>query len=257
MVNREYISLKIEGKREGQSLHPALIDIAEIKEILGDIEDLLFPYVQDRKGQTISYQLKEGSILHKFIVPAVIAIAFQSIINRVIENNDLSILDKKQVAVLEKYQAMAKEKDFHFSLMTSEDSQRQIKINKNTSFKKQETIWVDTEQYIYGDIYSAGGKDNSNIHINTSDFGTLIIKTNKEQTKKAGELLYQEVALLVKAKQNLDTGELKTVVLLDFENPTAQYDETELNAIIERVSPKWKDISVDEWLNEMRGEADA
>lgn len=250
--NKAYISFKIEGKREGQNLHPELLDISEIREMLTDIESLLLPYTKDRKQNAIAYRLEEGSVLHKFIVPTVLALSFQSILDRLATEKDLSILEKKQIEIFEKYQRKAKAEDLHFSLVTSEGKQEPLKIHKNTKFSKREAVWVDTEETIYGEVFEAGGKEKTNIHLNSPQYGTLIIKATKEQAQTAGELLYQEVALVVRAKQNLDTGELKDLVLVSFDNFKPQYDAEALEAIIKRVTPKWADKSVDEWLYKIR-----
>jgi hypothetical protein len=251
---KSYISFKIEGKKEGESLRPENLDISEIREVLTDIEALLFPYTKERKGETIAYQLEEGSVIHKFIVPMLLAVQFQSIIDKLQTQNNLSLLERKQTEIIEKYQSKAQKEDLFISISTSENPQQSLKINKNTCFQPKEDIWIDTEQYVYGEIYEAGGREKTNIHIHTQEYGSLIIKATKEQARKAGNLLYKEISFLIKGKQNLETGKLKEPELLSFEDFSSEFDADYLDAIIRRVSPRWKDISIDEWLNDIRGE---
>lgn len=65
MEKKESIIIKISGTRGKLELTPDLYDINDLKKVLEDVEDLLFP--EGKKGRPlISYELEEGSVIHKF-----------------------------------------------------------------------------------------------------------------------------------------------------------------------------------------------
>ena len=66
-MDKNEISLRIIGKNGDAPLSPANFDIGQIRFLLDEVENLLYP---DRKKRidrpTISYELKEGSVLNVF-----------------------------------------------------------------------------------------------------------------------------------------------------------------------------------------------
>ncbi|MCY7420617.1 MAG: hypothetical protein LH478_02625 [Chitinophagaceae bacterium] len=79
-----YISIKISGKTADGNLNPKDIDIAETKELLSDVETLLFPSKAE-KGERpkVSYEVTEGSVKNLFCIPVAKAIMFAALMAEV------------------------------------------------------------------------------------------------------------------------------------------------------------------------------
>lgn len=60
------IEIKVEGRVEARTLSPELVDIDEIREVLEQAGDLLFPGVRRAQRPLISYEIAEGSVQHRF-----------------------------------------------------------------------------------------------------------------------------------------------------------------------------------------------
>ena len=62
---RGYIEVKVERKIGNKLLKPEDVDIAEIKEIISDVESFLYPGRAEKAERPhISYKIEEGSAKH-------------------------------------------------------------------------------------------------------------------------------------------------------------------------------------------------
>lgn len=125
-----------------------------------------------------------------------------------------------------------------------------------TKFLRTENIWADAELYFYGTLTNAGGKNKANVHLDTDEYGSIIIDTKKEFLQGQEEnLLYKKLGIRVIGKQNAETGEidkntLRLIELIDY-NP--KYDDNYLNSLISKAKKNWTGINPDDWLNNLRG----
>jgi hypothetical protein len=250
-----YISITIKGKTTGGNLNPKDIDISETKELLSDIETLLFPTKSEKEERPkVSYEVKEGSVKNLFFIPAANVIMFTALLSEVNKQGTTDLLQPKAAAIIDKWQKKAYSPGREYSITSSVNENAFFKINTETKFIAPQTDWVNTSLYLYGEIFDEGGLSKSNIHILTDRYGKLTVDATKEQLMTGTNKLYHVYGLWVKGKQNLQTGNLKDLSLIDFITYQKDYDELTLNKLIEKASANWKKIKdKDLWLTELRG----
>jgi hypothetical protein len=248
------IEIHIEGKVGAQSLTPALVDIEEIRAILGQASDLLFPTEKRSQRPVISYEIGEGSVRHRFRTLMQTVIGFGAVIAQVGNEGHIDFLHEKTAAAIESLQRVAREKDY---VVTLRANQQSLRIDRTTHFERQEQVWVEAEFYLYGELTNAGGKSNPNIHLDTKEHGTLRIAVDKNYLKQGEKnLLYKKFGIRATGKQNLKTLEmdpnsLQFVELLDHD---AAYSQSYLDALLKRAAPAWAGVTdPDAWLEELRG----
>lgn len=73
--------------------------------------------------------------------------------------------------------------------------------------------------------------------------------------EKETNLLYREFGVRVRGKQNFETGEIdrNDLQLVDLIDYTPKYDDLYINSLISKVGDKFKEIDVDAWIAEIRG----
>lgn len=256
MNNQAYIEIRISGKKGSVELSPDNYDIKEIITVLQTAESLLFP--SNKKDRPlISYNIEEGSVKHIIKTSIQAVIGFNAIIGQVSASNSIDFLEFQSAKAIEAFQESAIKKDFQIEIKTSVVSTNTLSIDKDSKYFRSESIWVDAEFYFYGTLTNAGGKNKSNIHLDTDDYGSLIISTDRDFLQKKEEnFLYKKFGVRAIGKQRLDTGELdkqslKLVELIDY-NP--KYDESYLSSLMKKASSSWKGITdADDWLNQLRG----
>ncbi|WP_309614920.1 hypothetical protein [Flavobacterium sp.] len=259
METKGIFEIRVSGNKGNEPLKPENTDIKEIKVILDNIEDILYPNQKDRP--TISYSIEEGSVKHIFIVGSQALIGLTANLEVVNQQHSIDFLELKTAQAIERIQNISYNKNYSFELKTNVgEKEFFFEINPSTSYKRTLDLWVDAELYFYGEITNTGGKNKSNLHLDTEDFGTVIIEAPKEFfLNEEKNLVYRKYGFRVTAKQNIDSGEfdkssLKFVEMIPY---LPKYNEDYLNKLIERSTSKWKDIDADDWLRDLRGGYDA
>ena len=247
------IEIHFEGKVGAQGLTPALVDIEEIREILGEAADLLFPTEKRSQRPVISYEISEGSVRHRFRTLMQSVIGFGAVIAQISHEGNLEFLHEKTAAAIESLQRVAREKDYVITLSANQQS---LRIDRTTHYERREQLWVEAEFYLYGELTNAGGKNNPNIHLDTKEHGTLRIAVDKDTLKQGQKnLLYRKFGVRAVGRQNLKTFEmdpnsLRFVDLLDHDS---DYSRSYLDALVQRAAPAWADVKdPDAWLEELR-----
>lgn len=251
-----FISITIKGKTADGNLSPKDIDINETKELLTDVETLLFPTKPEKEERPkVSYEVGDGSVKNIFFIPVAKAIMFTALMSEVGKQGTTDLLEPQAAAVIDKWQQRSYKIGYEYSVTSSvQPIQSFFKIDRDTKFIVPQTEWVNTSLYLYGEIYEEGGLTKSNLHILTNRYGRLTVSATKEQLTSGSNKLYNVYGLWVKGKQNVMTGLLKDLTLIDFIAYDQNYDQIVMNSLIEKASANWKKIrNKDAWLAEIRG----
>jgi hypothetical protein len=255
MEKTGYVEIKVEGSKGNISLTPDNYDIREIAVLLENIEDILFPNNKKTRPD-ITYQIEQGCVINRFKTSLQTVVSFAAVAGLIINSGSLDELELPTAKAFENIQYLARTKNYSFEIRSSEARDVVLNVTPQTNYQRSANLWVDSELYFYGILTNAGGKNKANIHLDTKDNGLITIETNKEFLRNEQEnMLYKEYGVRVLGKQNIETGEidksvLKLVDLIDY---NFTYDESYLNKLIAKASPKFKDLDVDLWLHEMRG----
>lgn len=251
------IEIRIEGSVGAQRLTPSLVDIEEIGEILRQAAHLFFPVEKRSQRPLISYEIVEGSVRHKFRTVMQSVIGFGAVLSQISAEGQLDFLHEKTAAAVESIQHLAVEKDY---VVTISANQNHLIIDKSTHYLRDEKQWVEAEFYLYGELTNAGGKATPNIHLDTAEFGSLHITTDRDYLRETDRnLLYKKFGVRVCGRQNLKTFEMdrSSLTLLDLFDYDQQYSEDYLDGLLKKAAPAWSSVAdADQWLDEIRGGSD-
>ena len=250
-----YISIKVTGRSTQGNLNPKDIDIAETKELLSDVETLLFPTKAEKEERPkVSYEVQEGSVKNIFFIPVANAIMFTALMSEVGKQGSTDLLPPKAAAIIDKWQKKSFASGREYAIASSVNESPFLIITRETKFIALQTDWVNTNLYLYGEIFEEGGLSTSNLHILTDRYGKLTVDATKEQLTTGNNKLYNIYGLWVKGKQNVATGSLKDLSLIEFLTHQQNYDELALNMLIDKASASWKKVKdKDSWLTDVRG----
>lgn len=256
MINAESIEIRVKGKVGNDPLSPKNFDIKELRKILDIVDDLLFPNGKNRT-EPVTYEVETGSVVNLFRVCLQAKMYFMSIMTSIATSGNLNGLDSKAANAIQTIQEAARKNGFTYEFGSPDSDKPALVINNYTDYRVNENLWVNAELYLYGYILNAGGKDKCNIHLQTVDFGTLIINADKDYIASFHEnILYQQWMVRVLGQQNLCTGAINptSLQMIEMEKIKSSYDENYLDHLIENASPNWKDIKDPvEWVDQIRG----
>lgn len=253
MEEKGYIEIKINNR--DKTLTPKDIDISEVKELISDVETLLFPTRQEKKTRSkISYDIEEGSARNIFYLPISSVIFFNGLIQEINSRKSINFLDYKRQNIIYNFQKKAKENDYTFELINSLSPESKLIIDKNSDFQLTALDYVESEFYIYGEIYQEGGK-NPNLHINSDKYGNLTVAATKEQLLEGDKKIYKTYGLKVSGKKNIEDGFIYDLKLIDYIEYEPVFNKSLLNDIIKKASVNLNKIkNVDEWIYNLRAE---
>jgi len=253
------LEIRVFGKSGNLDLNPDNYDIRQIVSIMQNVEDLLFP--NNKKDRPlITYDIESGSVRHVFKTSIQYIIGFSALLGQIQETNSIDFLDLKTARAIENIQQLSQQNNFDFEFSTSLKNEVELYINPSTKFFRTENLWVDAEFYFYGVLTNAGGKNKANIHLDTTDFGTIIIESGKDYLEgQEQNLLYKKFGVRAFGKQNSETGEIdtKTLSLIEFIDYDPKFDSNYLDLLIKKAKKSWNDIDTDEWLKNIRSEYEA
>lgn len=258
MEQTAHISITIKGKTINGDLNPRDVDIAETRELLNDVETLLFPTKTEKDERPkVAYEVKEGSVKNIFFLPAAKVIMFGALISEVGNRGNIELLEPKAAAVIDKWQRRSYSSGREYSISSSISNDNSLlTINSKSQFIAPQSDWVNTSLYLYGKIYEEGGLSKVNLHILTDRYGKLTVNATEEQLTEGDQKLFKIYGLWVKGKQNLATGQLKDLELIDYLKYQPEYDEIVLQKLIKKATTNWATIpNKDQWLQEIRGGA--
>ncbi len=249
------IEIKVLGNKGNLELSPDNYDVKEIVAMLQNIEDLLYP-TNKKDRPIITYNIQEGSVRHIFKTSIQAIIGFSAILSQIQKSNSIDFLELRTAQAIENIQQFSYQKNYDFEIKTSVDDNLTFKINPQSKYFRTENIWAEAELYFYGTLTNAGGKSKANIHLDTEEFGSLTIDTDKDYLMEQEEnLLYKKFGIRAKGKQNIETGEIdkKTLRLIQLVDFQAKYDDDYLQSLIHKAKKNWNGINPDEWLQNLRG----
>ncbi len=249
------IEIRVVGRIGNEPLSPENFDIREIKGLFDVVEALLYPN-QKYTRAPITYSLETGSVRNIFRTSLQSAKAFLAIVSMVQQSGSLMGLELPTARALQEVQKSATRHNFTYEFGDPSQDSPSLIISKDTFFHINEDLWADAEFYFYGILINAGGKDKTNIHLQTKDNGVITIATQKEFLQERKEnILYKHFTVQAHGRQNIVTGEIDTssLQLIELTPYDPSYNEQYLANLIKKASPTWEKVKdVDKWLSEIR-----
>lgn len=165
----------------------------------------------------------------------------------------LGLIDPKRAAVVERWQAAARKHPQRSYRLADSAGKVNVRVDASTDFRNQiEAVWVPVEKYLYGLVTDLGGTNSANVHLKVDSGKTLTISaTQKLLAAEERNRLYRHALLRVSAEENLKTGDLRNLSLLNFEAHKPVWDEQAFEALVQKGTQAWADVP-DDWLEELR-----
>ncbi len=256
MTDSDKIEIRVVGRVGNVPLSPENFDIREIKSLFDVVETLLYPHQKIGRAP-IAYSLETGSVRNIFKTTLQSANTFLTIVSLVNQTNSLDGLELNTARALQEVQKSALRTGYTYEFGIPGMTTPTLSISPKTTYHINEDLWAEAEFYFYGILVNAGGKDKTNIHIQTKDNGLITIATEKEVLRDRDDnVLYKQFMVRASGRQNIVTGaiDMGSLHLLELSPYDPTYNEEYLARLIKRASPKWADVAdADQWLSEIRG----
>lgn len=248
------LTFRIVGKNsKGQDLSPAILDIGEVKKYISDLEKFI-KAGDTSKATPITLEYTSGSVV--FTVQSTDSSILEQVEKELQEfqlSGDITRLNPKRAQIIHLWQNQSTKNGIDFIISSAIANRDYITISKDTSWVLPTDQWKDEELYVYGQINDMGGKEQPNIHLDTKEYGLLMINCTKENLKiEKRNRLYSYTGIEIVAKRNNYTGELKEPRFIKFVEYSNKFDATALNNFIKEGTIAWKDVDSVDWVRKLR-----
>ncbi|MDP5169578.1 MAG: hypothetical protein NWR72_04985 [Bacteroidia bacterium] len=249
--------IHIEGQRSGKPLGMDSLDVKDWIDSLQYGTDLLFPEGGKNRPQ-VSPQVEEGSIKFLFVTAIAAVIQVHALLSKINQTKELGILPQKQIKAIRYFANLARKESLQITLGDTTSLHQGLFLDKNTEFQPDNSAWIQVEPIVWGKVINIGGKTNPNIHLETKEFGTLIIQSSEEElADQKKNRLYHPQQLQIQISQHAHTGEYdsssaRLIKFIDYDE--AESNDQYLDRLIEAGSSAWADVQdPDLWLLQQRG----
>lgn len=165
----------------------------------------------------------------------------------------LDLIDPKRASIVEGWQRAARKHPHRSYLLADRSGKLALRVDSYSDFRNQiEAMWVQVEKYLEGQVTDLGGTNKANVHLKLVNGKTMTIGSSQEllAAEKINRL-YKPATLYVSAEENLRTGELRNLRLLNFQDKPSDWSEAAFKSITEKGTIAWKGVP-DAWLEELR-----
>jgi len=245
----------IDGIVDGEKISPHTIDITLFKDYISDISDIVKKTIdKQRIEEKAFFLIEEGSLKIVVLASAMFINSFNNDVSVLKASGTLNNIDPTYSKVFEKWQKNAKSNDtLNFNFL--HNGQSLLRIDKDSDFKTDLSLYVDVEKILYGTITDMGGKNEPNIHLDT-EIGNITIYCSKGDITNQDNRLYKPAAIKVRVKQHISTFEcLKKYEFLEFYTYSGKLEGESLDNFINQHSKYWENIPDSaEWTRKLRDE---
>jgi hypothetical protein len=253
------VEFALTAKAKGRPVTPGAIPFSLFSDFNDDVKEFIIGAEKSRVLQEVEVSIHEGSYLLRAVVPAGILSALVSDLGRLQSPDSLSQIEPKRATIIERWQERARYDDSISVIIRSQNgSLAPIVVDKGSQFRRLETEqWIAVERYLVGEITDWGGAHDVNVHLRLRDTRKIItIDAIPEQIKTQREnLVLHRAVVHVKGEQNLCSGELRNLRLIDLRPHEPKVDEAAMREFVEEGTKAWADVTkAGLWVEEQRGE---
>lgn len=257
MANMEpgTVTIALSDTSRGYEITPERVPLPVLSAFAKEVQDFLKGGGKDVDIAAIEVSVKHGSLAIQ--ADRIYSDSLLADLKTLAATQDLSKVSKKRREIIRKWQEHAfRVKDFAIRI-ASPWAGREVVVSNKTDFREVESSRVvSVERYIRGEILDLGGITDSNAHIKLPDGQKLTIKTDRELIRaESRNLVYHEVHLRIRAKLNLDSGQLSEPELISFIDYEPKFDPEKFAEAVKKGREAWRDVGDPaEWVRSIRGE---
>nr|WP_315592952.1 hypothetical protein [uncultured Cupriavidus sp.] len=254
-MDTNLITISLEDDSPGYKISPARVPLATLAAFAGEVRDFLKGTGKDGDADAAEVAVVSGSLSVEARYSSPSLARDLQILSATFNTDGI---DPKRRAILQRWQSAAQKRGaLTVSIKTQEGVL--IAISSQTNFRAEsERRLVNVERYVRGEMVDLGGATQANAHIKLPDGKTLVVRTDRDLIRSETENhVYKQVHLRIRAKLDLETGELTDAQLVEFVHYSPNFDQQAFDNLTVRGDEAWKDVDDPaEWVRKIRGATD-
>lgn len=257
MAYSEKLDFKLKGIFDNEEITLSNVPLVLLSSFSDDISKLIKSLNERSNTNDIVVSIEPGSICISPYLSQPEANILKSELNALFNEMDYSSVSKNRRPIFESWGKMTqKYPQIQVSIGDKKEPDKFV-WNSNQTFENPESLFVDSELYLYGEVLNWGGSKTPNIHLKASDGKLYIVKCKKEDIKTdQTNRVYQNTGIRVSAKYDIKTNSYndKEFTFIEFVDYTPAFNQKELNDLIDKGTKAWGEVDDHiKWIREIRG----
>ncbi|HLM54388.1 MAG TPA: hypothetical protein VK325_12560 [Pseudoxanthomonas sp.] len=252
MQPADTLRFALDDRIDDAKVGPSRVPMALLRQFQNDVADFLAGSNKEVDPNQTMVAIEEGSLA--FVVGGLLAAtSLWNDVARLQNSASLGLIDPWRAEVVERWQAAARKHPHRRYTLADRNGATAVRVDRESDFRNQSTaVWVAVEKYLRGQVTDLGGTNKPNVHLKLDSGKVLTIASSQKLlADEERNRLYKPATLRIAAEENLETGELRNLVLRSFENPQGAWDEAQFEELVRRGTEAWADVS-DDWLESLR-----
>lgn len=251
---KDQLTLAVDDLVDGVEVSPEHVSLS----LLGDFQEEVAEFLRGSRREVdssrVTVAIKPGSLAFSLSGLSHAKNLWDDL--AAVENSiPLDLIDPVRAKILQRWQSNSRANPSRKYKLLIEGQKRFIVIDSKTVFHFDPSAWAAVEKYLVGKIMDMGGKTRPNIHLELESGKSVTISATREQLAASEEnRLYRTVMAHVVAEENIETGQMRNLKLVEFRNYGPRYDEAELQSLINHGTKIWSSTADhNSWLDNLRG----
>lgn len=255
MKPADSLRFAVRDRINNMDVGPKHVPLNLLGEFQKDVSDFLLGSSRDVNLAEVLVSIDEGSLV-LVATGLLAATTLWADVAQLANSDSLGAIDPKRAAVVERWQAQARNNPHRVYLLEDAADHPLATVNAQSDFKRSVDTWVTVEKYLHGKIIDWGGKTKPNVHLELENGRSLTVAATQQLLAQEREnRLYRSALLHVTAEENLRTGELRNLSLRSFEAHHPAYDEDEFQQMVRKGTAAWADVpDAARWVESLRSE---
>lgn len=251
---QQRLELVLDDVVDGEPVTPSSMPVGLLSQFHEQVARFLKGSHADVDLDSLRVSIEEGS--YKLVLPAMALVSGLASDMALLGSGNVDDMDAKRAAVIEEWQKAAQRVQSRHYVVQA-DPAKPVHIHAGSRFERHDNAtWVAVEKYIHGQVVDLGGKK-PNLHLQLADGTMLKVNTSQDQVlHQEKNLVYRTALLRVRAEEDLATGKLRNVHLIEFVSYEATFDPQSFAAMVAKGRKAWADVAdASQWVEEQRGAA--
>jgi len=253
-MTQQRLELVLDDVVDGKPVGPSYMPVGLLAHFHDEVARFLRGAHADVDLDALRVSIEPGS--YKLVLPAMALVSGLASDLALLRSGNIDDMDPKRAAVIEEWQKAAQRvKTRRYALDAG--AAHLISIHAGSQFERHDNaMWANVEKYIHGQILDLGGKK-PNLHLQLADGTMLKVNTSQDQVlHEEKNLVYRSALLRVRADEDIATGKLRNVQLMEFVSYSTAFDSQSFEAMLAKGRKAWADVpDASQWVEEQRGAA--
>jgi hypothetical protein len=254
MASLDKLSFTLEDYLNGRQISLEHLNLDILSKFAADVTEFVKGSDSAVQSKNFSLAVESGSLKLTLFGLATATNLAQDLL-QMTNGTAIDLIDPKRAQVAEKWSMATKTNPNKSYSIKDPDGEFNVLVDQDHQYALGVNMLVPVEKYLYGKIVDLGGKTTPNIHLQVDQKNTLQIHATQDfLANDTKNRLYKSLWVRVAAKQDIHSGELSHIRLIEYIEESQPLESNVIQKIVDDGTLAWSSVpDINQWLATIRG----